>query len=852
MCCYLCPKDFSTVACYINHLRNVHLLFEPCQLRCNVGGCIRLFTTYNMLRKHINKDHTGFVVNVDRTFNISCENPVTPNSEGKSKIKIDKGCEKNIKDVASPIVDEYGISQAALKFIMALMSSSSIPLSTSEFVKNCSQNLIEDILSYLLGKTVSVLETCRCEKHVIENLTEEFNRWKTPFSGIDSQHRILSYLKNKGLYIEPVPHSMGERWDTKRDRKTKKQIQVKVKDLFYYIPIESTIKLVLLQPKAMSMLKVEQVSNFESVEDWFCGENGKKLMAYAKFKFRKSFPLFIQIYFDEVETTNPVGSKTGIHKLGAFYFVIKNFPHAANSSLNNIHMLALTHAIDIKKYSAEPVIKVIVNELQKLHDKGFDIFMDGKKTNFRCLLTQIVGDNLGLHSIPGYMENFSTVSFPCDMCMISKVDIQHVFKEDKQALRTDILYSSQVHQMQSGEISNKNCGIKRFSCLTELPYYHPASNDSADIMHDIFEGFIPCEVKLFLYHVLYDVKCMSITELNRRIKFMDYGIVCSSKPSTINESRMKSTDSLLGQHSTQMLTLFMYLPLILSDVIDKVDTQKWKLYQILKQLCDVILSPNLNCLQITYIEELVMEHHSLMKECYPEKKLLYKHHRMIHYGTIIKRSGPLLHMIVIRYEAKHNFSKRLAHIVCNFQNISFSIAKRHQIAHALAWMTHGPLKTIADVKNGEVFLVSELENKNLIIPFIGEESEVLAVDCVTILGQKYRSCETILYDFNSDGEPSFAHIDQIFVHSEVVYFFTTKWVVHKYCNLSLSYCCLLDNQKLCIRTCDIIDYKPLNAVRCLKINCQFMHIILNHQLCQDNFLYLPHEISGHIVNIYYT
>ncbi|XP_065677182.1 uncharacterized protein LOC136071664 isoform X2 [Hydra vulgaris] len=558
---------------------------------------------------------------------------------------------------------------------------------------------------------------------------------------------------------------MGEQWDTKRDRKTKKQIQVKVKDLFYYISIESTIKLVLLHPDTMYMLKVEQISNFKFVKDWFCGKNGKKLKAYAKFKFHKSFPLFIQIYFDEVETANPLGSKTGIHKLGAFYFAIKNFPHAANSSLNNIHMLVLTHAIDIKKYSAEPVIKVIVNELQKLHNKGFDIYIEGKKTNFRCFLTQVVGDNLGLHSMLGYMENFSTVSFPCDMCMISKVDIQHVFKEDKQALRTDFLYNSQVQQMQRGEISNKNCGVKRLSCLTELPYYHPASNDSADIMHDIFKGVIPCEVKV--YGLWY---CLQL------------------KTCTINESHMKSTDSLLGQHSAQMLTLFMYLPLILSDVIDKVDPQKWKLYQILKHLCDVILSPNLNSLQITYIEELVMEHHSLMKECYPEKTLLYKHHRMIHYGTIIQRSGPLLHMIVIRFEAKHNFSKRLAHIVCNFQNISFSIAKRHQIAHALAWMTHGPLKTIADVKNGEVFLVSELEGKNLIIPFIGEESEVLAVDCVTELGQKYRSCETVLYDFNSDGEPSFVHIDQVFVHSEVVYFFTTKWVVHKYCNLSLSYC----------------------------------------------------------------
>nr|XP_047123035.1 uncharacterized protein LOC124806310 [Hydra vulgaris] len=188
-----------------------------------------------------------------------------------------------------------------------------------------------------------------------------------------------------------------------------------------------------------------------------------------------------------------------------------------------------------------------------------------------------------------------------------------------------MFYTTQVQQMQRREISNKNCGIKWLSCLTELPYYHSDSNDSADIMHDIFEGVILCEVKLFLYHVLYDVKYMSIAELNRCIKFMDYGIVCSSKPSTINESRMKSTDSLLGQHSAHMLTMFIYLPLILSGVIDKVDTQKWKLYQILKHLCDEQSTDYVqnDCSQTDFT--IANNHVSLNQTSSDVRKLLDKH-----------------------------------------------------------------------------------------------------------------------------------------------------------------------------------------------------------------------------------
>jgi hypothetical protein len=46
--------------------------------------------------------------------------------------------------------------------------------------------------------------------------------------------------------------------------------------------------------------------------------------------------------------------------LGAFYFLIKNFPPALNSTPKNVHLLALDQVVDLKKYSVDSVMKIIV------------------------------------------------------------------------------------------------------------------------------------------------------------------------------------------------------------------------------------------------------------------------------------------------------------------------------------------------------------------------------------------------------------------------------------------------------------------------------------------------------------
>lgn len=59
--------------------------------------------------------------------------------------------------------------------------------------------------------------------------------------------------------------------------------------------------------------------------------------------YMKRHPLFvkedavqIQLFYDEFETINPLGSKRCMHKLGVIYFTLINFPKL-NASLGNIH-----------------------------------------------------------------------------------------------------------------------------------------------------------------------------------------------------------------------------------------------------------------------------------------------------------------------------------------------------------------------------------------------------------------------------------------------------------------------------------------------------------------------------------
>ena len=108
---------------------------------------------------------------------------------------------------------------------------------------------------------------------------------------------------------------------------------------------------------------------------------------------------------DEFDCCNPLGSKSGIHKLGAIYFTLRNVSPKYNSSLLNIHLAALFHAQDIKTYGFEKILAPLVQDVSALETNGIQIPLFDH-TVYGTII-QVNGDNLGIHSLFGFVESFS-------------------------------------------------------------------------------------------------------------------------------------------------------------------------------------------------------------------------------------------------------------------------------------------------------------------------------------------------------------------------------------------------------------------------------------------------------------
>lgn len=81
-----------------------------------------------------------------------------------------------------------------------------------------------------------------------------------------------------------------------------------------------------------------------------------------KFKGKTVLPIFL--YYDDVEMGNPLGSHSGIHKLGCVYYTIAGLPSEYLSSLDNIFAAYLFHSNDREtKFSNSQLFSALIKEL---------------------------------------------------------------------------------------------------------------------------------------------------------------------------------------------------------------------------------------------------------------------------------------------------------------------------------------------------------------------------------------------------------------------------------------------------------------------------------------------------------
>lgn len=389
----------------------------------------------------------------------------------------------------------------------------------------------------------------------------------------------------------------------------------------------------------------------------------------------------IEIFFDDFEICNPLGSKTLSHKIGGFYFSICNLPPHFNSNLNNIHLLALCYSEDIKNFGINSVLEVIVKDLRILETEGF--YIEVIEYPIKGTLAILSHDNLGGSMLYGMVESFQA-NFFCRLCLMNKDSTKVHCKQDDTLLRTPESFQNHI-KLSINHPDSSEHGIKSRSVLNNFEFLKFGINLSADIMHDFLEEICQLELKLFLKFLI-QKKLTSIKEVNERIVTFDYGLQNrANKPSPIC---LDKAGHLIGQRAAQTYCLLIFFPLIISDITQKldhgIDYNKWKVILLLIEIVKIVFAPTLYDTLVINLENLIENHHKLFLNEY-NTHLTPKHHIITHLPTIIKRMGPVRHFWTMRFESKHGYLKDLSKKLKNYKNICKTLAYRHQQEMLFKW-----------------------------------------------------------------------------------------------------------------------------------------------------------------------
>ncbi|KAK2843712.1 hypothetical protein Q7C36_011927 [Tachysurus vachellii] len=465
----------------------------------------------------------------------------------------------------------------------------------------------------------------------------------------------------------------------------------------------------------------------------------------------------------------------------------------------NIHLVALFHTEDVKKYGFDPILQPLIDDIKILESHGIDLPFSSEKVY--GTICQITGDNLGMHGIMGFAESFSGRHF-CRLCLIEKDDSQNVYKEDDPKI---ILRGKELFEMHCSELQlnpQKLCvfGLKKNSTLNSLQYFHVCYNFSLDIMHDILEGVAQYEIKLLLEYLSENV--LSKPGLLSRIYAFDYGYLeRKNRPTRVN---LDSIGNNIGLNSIQTLCLVRNIPLIFGDIVPE-GNQNWTLLLLLLQIINIIFSPSVTLGMTVHLKHLIMEHHDLFKHLYPGRNLIPKHHFVLHYPSCIRKIGPLIHMWSMRFEAKHRVFKST---LKNFKNITVSLAKKHQMSIAPNWETsplnhveYGPLKTfnVDNEENGEMFAQA--------LPDVAKD--IFSTNWVKISGVEYRA-GLVICSGTEQEMPVFCRIKKMLLVNSVIYFIVNKLMVDHFSEHFHAYNVFESDEKDVIKADCLQIYKPFD------------------------------------------
>ncbi len=638
--CYVCQTLHHSIAYLIRHLKLSHGLYpgKKLNLLCAQDGCSLEFKSYCGFRRHLKLFHSDTSDTElpscsdeisDSTVITSVGMPALPMSGPNSSSSF--GVLGTHEDLSNT---DCSVSKKMCASVIAKLQGSGVSNNVILSVVESMEECLNEVHTSFKNQILNVVPECNPSRMPVENVLANL---KNPFSDLNTNSKWKKYFCEQWGVVQPLEVHLGVRYDSRKNRRSGFYEHVPISDTFMYIPLFETLEFIFKNEMICGHIQSSTASDIYS--DFCDGTHFKTNPLFSVVEHA----LQLQVYYDDFETANPLGSKHGVHKLGCLYFTLRNLPPHLNSSLMNIHLISLFHSEDARKYGLDKILSPFIEDVKKLETCGMKVSFSDEPLN--GTICQITGDNLGLNGILGYVESFNAHYF-CRLCETNKATAQTVFNEHDPRVVLRAKQLNEQHYKNLEESGDSSCyGIKRNSILNEFKYFHVADNVAVDVMHDILEGVAQYELKLLFDYIAKNF--ISSDNILLRIDSYSYGYLDRKNRPT----KMNLQGSGLGLNASQTMCLLKNTPLILCDVVPEKDNY-WNLLLLLLDIVNIIFSPCITEGMIVYLRCLIAEHHKLFKELYPTHNLIPKHHLMIHYPSVIQKIGPLLHIWTMRYENK--------------------------------------------------------------------------------------------------------------------------------------------------------------------------------------------------------
>jgi len=580
----------------------------------------------NSFKKHIASTHysqtSKLTINVDTTSFDSNElasfNSRTSSVNTQTSIEMPPIQTLLVDNCNNPNLSGNQIEQ----FLASLYPNSQIPRSVVQTVTEGVTDIIRGIRGSLVNCAPGI------PPNISDYINTTFQGFESRFSNLNTEYKRIKYYTDCGSYISPTEIIIGQRLNENRNNNTFSIIPTHCTEQF--IPMRDVLKK-FFQLKDILKNSIDYVNETKSCDavlmNFTQGSVWKnKMKDYGKNQI--VFPIFL--FFDDYEVGNPLGSHSGTHKLGAVYFTFPCIPIHLQSSLSNIFLALLFHSSDRQQFGNHIIFSPLINELNYLKETGIEIESDEFKGNIKFELGLIVGDNLGIHSITGFVESFSS-NYPCRVCKIRKEDMRKQCYADVNLIR-----SLEQYNLDLLECDVTTSGIKDVCVWHDVCGFNVLDQSGMDIMHDLLEGVCKFDMAFLLNYYIYELNIFSLQILNERMINFDYGPDSSSKRPVLNIENIRKNNIRLS--ASEMLVLVRYFGLLIGDFVPKNDPV-WHLYILLRQILDLVTSMSLQIDSCELLKILIAEHHDLYLR-FSKQSLKPKHHFMSHYHTMLKKIWP--------------------------------------------------------------------------------------------------------------------------------------------------------------------------------------------------------------------